>query len=55
MKDVYGWEGRYAITKEGKVWSYWKNGWMPPGLFKDKEWYASISFLKQINGKRIRK
>lgn len=27
MKDIKGWEGQYAITKEGRVWSYpreWK-------------------------------
>ncbi len=22
MKDIKGWEGKYAITKDGKVWSY---------------------------------
>jgi hypothetical protein len=27
MKDIDGYEGLYAITKDGRVWSYKKKGW----------------------------
>lgn len=28
MKDIPGFEGKYAITRDGKVWSYWANGYI---------------------------
>ena len=49
MKDIKGYEGRYAITKNGRIWSYDRNKWMSPHKFKNKIWYYSISF--QINKK----
>lgn len=34
MKDVEGYEGKYAITEDGKVWRYpVKGGGIPEGLF----------------------
>ena len=43
MKDIPGYEGLYAVTEDGKVWSY--KGWffLKPGLAK---WYASVSLCK---------
>ena len=36
MKDIEGYEGFYAITEEGRVWSYpkraWSGGWMKQQL-----------------------
>lgn len=26
MKDIKGFEGKYAVTEDGKVWSYWGKG-----------------------------
>ena len=47
MKDIKGYEGLYAITPEGEVWSYKRkkflkpytsgNGYLKVGLFKDNE------------------
>jgi hypothetical protein len=51
MNDIKGYEGLYAITKDGKVWSYpkyrhkgkflipylRKDGYLSVGLFKDKK------------------
>ena len=47
MKDIKNYEGLYAITSCGKVWSYRskkflkpgpaKNGYLQVGLIKDKE------------------
>lgn len=28
IKDIEGFEGRYAITSDGRVWSYWANGFL---------------------------
>lgn len=28
MKDIPGFEGKYAITRDGQVWSYWANGFI---------------------------
>lgn len=42
MKDIIGFEGRYAITEEGKVWSYpkpcsSKHGmWMKPHILENR-------------------
>jgi hypothetical protein len=30
MKDIKGYEGLYAITKEGQVWSYISNKYLKP-------------------------
>ena len=30
MKDIPGFEGKYAITRDGQVWSYWSNSYMFP-------------------------
>ena len=36
MKDIEGYEGFYAITEDGQVWSYpkraWSGGWMKQQL-----------------------
>ena len=37
MKDISGYEGRYAVTEDGRVWSYPRHGvrkgrWLKPGL-----------------------
>lgn len=49
MKDIVGYEGLYAVTEDGKVWSYRKNRWMKidystgygtVGLAKDKQYKA---------------
>lgn len=47
MEDIRGYEGLYAITEDGKVWSYRRNkflsicqnryGYLYVGLFKDKK------------------
>ena len=39
MKDIKGYEGRYAVTEEGKVWSYGrqkflKNNQLPSGYLR---------------------
>lgn len=38
MKDISGYEGKYAITKDGKVWSY------PRKIIKENRWGKSGSF-----------
>lgn len=30
MKDIAGYEGRYAITDDGRVWSYLRDKWLAP-------------------------
>lgn len=30
IKDIEGYEGRYAVTDDGRVWSYFANKWLKP-------------------------
>lgn len=30
IKDIEGYEGRYAVTDDGRVWSYGRNMWLKP-------------------------
>ncbi len=59
MKDVPGFEGLYAVTRQGKVWSYekincirsHKGKWMTP--YTTKEGYARIHLRKDNKKHRI--
>lgn len=58
MRDIAGHEGRYAVTKEGRVWSYPKKGtgghggmWMKQALLLG---YPSVTLLKDGIGKRVK-
>ena len=49
MKDIAGFEGRYAVTEDGRVWSHpkrWRE-WRYLAQLKDKGWYKRISFVKE--------
>ena len=41
MKDIKGYEGLYAITSCGKVWSYWKNKFLKP--YNHNSGYLSVN------------
>ena len=45
MKDINGYEGLYAVTPCGKVWSYRNKKFLKPG--KDKGGYLLVSLYKQ--------
>lgn len=50
MKDIPGFEGRYAVTRDGKVWSYpriamIKNG-KRYGVIKDGHWIKEFDHYK---------
>jgi hypothetical protein len=32
MKDIPGFEGKYAVTEQGQVWSYARQQWLKPSL-----------------------
>lgn len=40
MKDIPGYEGLYAITEDGRVWSYRKNRWVKSSA--NKKGYVGI-------------
>ena len=44
MKDIKGYEGLYAVTSCGKVWSYRKKIFLKPG--KDKFGYLQVTLSK---------
>ena len=44
MKDVKGYEGLYAVTSCGKVWSYRRKRFMKPST--DSEGYLKVSLYK---------
>ena len=43
MKDVKGFEGLYAITKDGMVWSYRTHQFLTPQKSKDGYWRIAFS------------
>lgn len=43
MKDIPGYEGLYAITTEGGVWSYVKNKWLKPSVIRN---YKRVTLRK---------
>lgn len=48
MKDIIGYEGLYAVTSCGKVWSYKSNKFLAPN--RNNNGYCQVSLMK--NGKR---
>ena len=44
MKDIKGYEGLYAITEDGRVWSYKRQKFLSPG--GRKGWYQNIRLCK---------
>lgn len=42
MKDIVGYEGLYAITTCGRVWSYKYNKFLKPGRCSDKNLYQKV-------------
>lgn len=49
MKDIKGYEGLYAITSCGKVWSYLKNTFLKP--YHHNSGYLSVNLYKNTNRK----
>ena len=45
MKDIDNYEGRYAITEDGQVWSYKSNKFLKQQ--KDKDGYLKVSLCKE--------
>ena len=44
MKDIQGYEGLYAITEDGKVWSYKSNRFLKP--YKNSGGYLRVALTK---------
>ena len=44
MKDILGFEGLYAVTKDGKIWSHYKSAWRKCVL--DKDGYLYVILIK---------
>ena len=51
MKDIEGYEGLYAVTSCGKVWSYRKEGFLKP--FKSKKGYLEVDLRKPGTKRKI--
>lgn len=51
MKDIKGYEGLYAITSCGKVWSYQSKKFLKPAI--DKYGYAWVNLYKNTQKKKI--
>ena len=49
MKDIIGYEGLYAVTSCGKVWSYKSKKFLKPG--KRRDGYLHVSLYKGGEGK----
>lgn len=42
MKDIKGYEGKYAVTKQGQIWSYFSNKFLKPYRIKKDEKYLAV-------------
>ena len=49
MRDIVGYEGEYAITGDGRVWSYKRKKFLKPMLTMDG--YHRVSLCKEGKGK----
>jgi len=45
MKDIKGYEGRYAVTKNGHIYSYYAKGLLSPKT--DKDGYLGVCLQKE--------
>lgn len=52
MKDILGYEGLYAITSCGKVWSYRRKMFLKPSI--SQKGYAYVSLMKDGASKKFR-
>ena len=53
MKDIEGFEQRYAITSDGRVWSYYLNDFRKLQIDKKGYAYVTLCLLGTRNKKRI--
>lgn len=53
MKDIQGFEGKYAITMTGRVWSYKSQKFLKPQLSRKKAGYLQVD-LYDKEGKKVR-
>ena len=49
MKDIPGYQGLYAATQDGQIWSYYKNNFLKPTPQEDG--YLKVSLFKNGNKK----
>ena len=52
LKDIKDYEGEYAITRDGRVWSYKSNKFLKPVL--DKDGYHKVNLCKDKKMKTFR-
>lgn len=52
MKDIKGYEGLYAITEDGKVWSYKRNKYLIPEVLENG--YLRVSLSKDGKYHKVR-
>ena len=52
MRDVKGYEGRYAITDDGRVWSYRKRRFLKP--FNNGQGYLTVVFWRDGDKKKFK-
>lgn len=51
MKDIRGYEGRYAITKSGKVWSYLRGKWLAQTKNQRGKGYMTVQLWRDNHNK----
>lgn len=53
MKDIKGFEGKYAITMSGRVWSYKSQKFLRPQISRKKFGYLQVDLYNK-NGEKVR-
>ena len=46
IKDIEGYEGKYAVTDDGRVWSYLSDRWLKP--WKSKKGYLHVDLGRKV-------
>jgi len=52
-KDVKGYEGIYAVTTLGRVWSYRRKIWLKPGIEGGGYKFVGLSVLGDVDEKKV--
>lgn len=53
MKDIFGYEGKYAATDDGHIYSYYKNEYLKPCISKDGYYDVKLSKNGAIKSYRV--
>ena len=51
LKEISGYEGKYSVSTDGRIYSHISNKWLKPGI--SKSGYESVELFSEGIGKRL--